>query len=98
MAKKKQTTGGAPLEAPNAGELDVYSVLFAERGGEGRPLQLSEVFRRGCAGRGLAAAYPDRLDALLDFARALELSEQAMRQLQELIAAERARGGGPATP
>ena len=141
-----------PLETPNAGELDVYSVLYAEDQGDKRSLQLSEVYRRVCERRrrfaepepalttvsthlrglvrkglaaeltagpglparpnprmrgaatpptrspltsyrvrhtpgdvlrstfqGLAAVYPDRLDALLDFARALELSDEGMR-------------------
>lgn len=40
------------LEPPNAGELDVYSVLYAERAvGPDHPLQLSEVFRRVCERR-----------------------------------------------
>src|SRR5262245_40675977 len=38
--------GSTPLQAPNAGELDVYSVLWAERLGEDRPLRLSEVHER----------------------------------------------------
>src|SRR5688572_177869 len=38
--------GGAPLDGPNAGELDVYSVLWAERLGKDQPLRLSEVHDR----------------------------------------------------
>jgi predicted transcriptional regulator len=168
MARKKRKTEPTPLEAPNAGELDVYSVLWAERCGDNHPLQLSEVHRRVCQRRrgfgepepalttvsthlrglvrkeladevhatrtsapppsarsrgsytpptrspltgyrarhapgevllttfrGLAAAYPEgqRLEALLDFARALDLSAEGMRQLRELIDAEHARAG-----
>jgi hypothetical protein len=46
--------------------------------------------------RGLAAAYPEeqRLDALLDFARALGVSEECLRGLQGVVARERA-GGTP---
>jgi hypothetical protein len=42
--------------------------------------------------RGLASAYPDtqRLDSLLDFARALGVSKTCLRGLQEIIARERA--------
>jgi predicted transcriptional regulator len=40
-----------PLEAPNPGELDVLGVLWIERQGENRPLQLSEVYRRVCERR-----------------------------------------------
>jgi hypothetical protein len=41
--------------------------------------------------RGLAAAYPEekRLDALLDFARALGVSEACLRELCEVVARER---------
>jgi hypothetical protein len=44
--------------------------------------------------RGLAAAYPEeqRLDALRDFARALGVSEECLRGLQEVVARERASG------
>src|SRR2546421_12518422 len=40
--------------------------------------------------RGLAAAYPEeqRLDALLDFARALGVSEDCLRGLQAVVARE----------
>jgi predicted transcriptional regulator len=166
MARKRTESAPAvPLEAPNAGELDVYSVLWAEQQRDNQALQLSEVYRRVCERRrrfgepepalttvsthlrglvrknlaqevtaastaarltvrtrggltpptrspltsyralhapgevllttylGLAASYPDKLDALLDFARALEMSEEAMRQLRELIDKEKARGG-----
>jgi hypothetical protein len=160
-------SGSVPLESPNAGELDVYSVLWAERQGEDRVLQLSEVYRRVCERRrtfgeaepalttvsthlrgllrkglieevggarkgepdrpvrtrgnvtpptrspltayralhppgevlattyaGYAASYPpgQRLQALLDFARALRLSADGMRRLQELVEAEARRG------
>jgi predicted transcriptional regulator len=46
--------------------------------------------------QGLAAAYPaaQRLDALTDFAHALELSKECLRKLEQLIAAEKARGTG----
>jgi hypothetical protein len=46
--------------------------------------------------RGLAAAYPEeqRLDALLDFARALGVSDECLRGLHEVVARERA-GGTP---
>jgi hypothetical protein len=157
-----QTESGAPLAAPNAGELDVYSVLYAERQGENRPLRLKEVFERVCQRRrefneqepalttvsthlrsllekglaeettpgaasrpglstrgsmtpptrspntsyralhtpgevlmttyqGLAAAYPDKLEALIDFGAALGLSEEAMKQLRKLVSQERPR-------
>jgi hypothetical protein len=44
--------------------------------------------------RGLAAAYPQeqRLDALLDFARALGVSEECLRGLQEVVGRERVSG------
>ena len=44
--------------------------------------------------RGLALAYPEplRLDSLLDFARALGLSKAGLRDLQEVVARERAAG------
>jgi hypothetical protein len=44
--------------------------------------------------RGLAAAYPEekRLDALLDFARALGVSDACLRGLQEVVGRERASG------
>jgi predicted transcriptional regulator len=168
MARKQPQPAPSPppLEAPNAGELDVYSVLWAERQGDDQAMQLSEVYRRVCERRrrfgepepalttvsthlrglvrkalaeevmgastaarpaavrtrggltpptrspltsyrvlhspgevllttfrGLAASYPDKLDALLDFARALEVSEESLRQLRELIDREKARGG-----
>jgi hypothetical protein len=46
--------------------------------------------------RGLAAAYPEakRLDALLDFARALGVSEECLRGLQEVV--EREKGNSVA--
>jgi hypothetical protein len=46
--------------------------------------------------RGLAAAYPEeqRLDALLDFVRALGVSDECLRGLHEVVARERA-GGTP---
>jgi hypothetical protein len=167
MAREKQPAPAA-LEAPNAGELDVYSVLWAERLGANRSLQLSEVYRRVCERRrqfgepepalttvsthlralvrkalaeevlgssgsaprsgvrtrggltpptrspltsyralhtpgevllttyrGLAATYPNKADALIDFARAVGLSPEGMRHLQELVAKEKARGEPP---
>src|SRR5262245_20021177 len=51
MTRKNTPPPRAPLEAPNAGELDVYSVLWQERQGDDRPLQLSEVYRRVCERR-----------------------------------------------
>jgi hypothetical protein len=39
----------------------------------------------------LAATYPDKLDALMDFARALDLSDEALGQLRELIEREKAK-------
>jgi len=44
--------------------------------------------------RGLAAAYPkkQRLDVLLDFARALGVSQECLRELQAVVARERAGG------
>jgi predicted transcriptional regulator len=164
MREKNEPVPEPPLEAPNAGELDVYSVLWAERQGDNQPLQLSEVARRvserrrafnepepalttvsthlralvrkGLAEevlgastaarpairtrggftpptrspltsyralhspgevlrttyRGLATAYPERLDALVDFARAVEMSAEGLRQLQKLVEQEKARG------
>jgi hypothetical protein len=164
MGRKREPAPAAPLEAPNAGELDVYSVLWAERQGDNRALQLSEVYRRVCERRrqfgepepalttvsthlrglvrkqlaeevlgasssaprppvrtrgqltpptrspltsyralhspgevlrmtyrGLAAAYPDPPDALLDFARALELSDEAQSQVREVVEQEKQR-------
>lgn len=163
MAKKQRAKVPA-LEAPNAGELDVLSVLWREQLADNKPLQLSEIHARVCARRtqfgdlppaltttssqlrnlvdkkliaavtpssaprpavrtrggytpptrspassyqvrhdpgevllttfrGLAAAYPEprRLDALLDFAGALGVSEECLRRLAEVI--EQERGG-----
>jgi hypothetical protein len=164
MAKKKDAEV-PPLEAPNAGELDVLNVLWRQQLGDDQPLQLSEIHRRVCERRrqfgepepaltttssqlrslsekkliggesapatplpavrtrggytppsrasassyralhgpgevllttfrGLAAAYPEeqRLDALLDFAHALGVSEDCLRGLQAVVARERAGG------
>jgi hypothetical protein len=41
--------------------------------------------------QGLAAAYPDRLEALVDFGKALGLSGEGMKQLRRLVAQERGR-------
>jgi hypothetical protein len=170
MAKKPRVEVPV-LEAPNAGELDVLSVLWREQLGGNRPLQLSEIHTRVCERRsqfgdplpaltttssqlrslvdkhliaaatlasvprpavrtrggytpptrasassyqalhgpgevllttfrGLALAYPEsrRLDALLDFARALDLSTEGLRRLAEVIEQEKAGATKEETP
>ena len=49
MVKKKRAAGKS--ETPNAGELDALAVLWEETAGDGRPLQLSEIYRRVCERR-----------------------------------------------
>ena len=48
--------------------------------------------------RQVASAYPEekQLDAVLDFARALGVSDECLRGLQEVIDRERASGTGEA--
>jgi hypothetical protein len=51
MAVDEPESGEGALPAPSAGELDVLGVFWEEEQGEGRRLQLAEVYRRVCERR-----------------------------------------------
>jgi hypothetical protein len=90
MAKKPDLTVPA-LEAPNAGELDVYSVLWAERRDEDRPLQLSEVYRRVCERRRSFGEPEPALTTIATHLRRLT----GKRLIEELAALRRPAGEQP---
>jgi hypothetical protein len=82
--------GAAALPAPNAGELDVLAVLWQEAEGEGRLLQLSEVYRRVCERR---RRYGEPEPALTTVSTHLRKLAVEKGLIEEVVPA---RGGGPA--
>lgn len=77
------------LDAPSTGELDVLGVLWAERCGENRPLQLSEVHARVSRRR---VEFGEPVPALTTVSTHLRnLVEKKL--IQEVV-----RGGAPAGP
>jgi hypothetical protein len=98
MSPKKKSPGpadprpeeGAALPAPNAGELDVLAVLWQEAEGEGRPLQLSEVFRRVCERRRRYGEPEPMLTTVSTYLRKLAVEKGLIEEVLP------ARGGGSA--